>query len=133
MRKYKINVHYDVAVPVEVEAVNSTDALCKAEKIASKMDLSDSIRDNVDSYIDDVDETDFDESEIVDELVDKAKEINSEIPDEYFKQAVEDLLKDMNYFDSLTIDELMHDVISLGEKFQEEDEKLYERCRGENF
>lgn len=42
MKKYSVNVHYDVVVPVDVIAETESEALSKAEEIAEDIDIGES-------------------------------------------------------------------------------------------
>lgn len=42
MKKYSVNVHYDVVVPVDVFAETESEALSKAEEIAGDIDICES-------------------------------------------------------------------------------------------
>lgn len=133
MRKYFVNVHHDMVATVEVEAINETQALEMAEEIAEGVAQDKFQCVGVESCVTNVDEDDFDEQEFADEITDKVMYINPEANREYVEKAVIDLTSDVQYFDSLQEDEIYDEVMALAEKLQEEDEKLFERCKGENF
>ena len=59
MKKYTINVHYDVCISVEVEANDEESALDNAKFLASDMDLNDGDASYIDAYVEDVEDLDI--------------------------------------------------------------------------
>ena len=135
MRKFNVNLHFDVVVPVEIEAINQENALDIASEM--ELDFNAPCLDVFDGEhcITDIDRRMSDYDDTISDLVSRC---NEEDPgrfsvDELTTAAEEVVEFDDDYFENASVFELVAEILDIAERNEEDLLKTMDKCRGENF